>query len=346
MTSGQGSRSTSRWIPKPGSTGLRYGAAVAIVAVATAFRALLGAAGDFERGDVPFISYFPAVLLAAWYGGLGPGAVALALSTGAAALWFVRPGTVETPIAVATFLFSSACILAIAEAFHRARRRAARSDSLLRLAQEAAGIGSFELAPDAQSVSPELCHLVGLDAAAAERPAALRERIHPDDRAVFDRTLAEALAGFAALEAEVRLLDPERWIALRGRSLAEAGKGPPVVAGIAFDVSLRKRAERERERLLAAERAAREAAEAGARARDTFLATMSHELRTPLSPILAWGSMLADGTLDEGAAAPGGRDDPALRARPGAARRGPPRRVADRRREAPHRRPPGRRSRP
>jgi signal transduction histidine kinase/ActR/RegA family two-component response regulator len=289
----------SRWIPVPDANGAaRYVAPVAIVAVATALRALLGEAAGLEPGAVPFISFFPAVLLAAWYGGLRPGVLALALSTVAAVALFVRwPLSSETVVTVTTFVLSSGLILAIAEAFHRASRRADRSEALLRFAQQAAAIGSFELAGGSDVMSPELCELLGLDPAAKPLPA-LRERIHPEDRAAFDRSLAEALVGFVPLDVELRLLDPERWIALKGRARSEAG-GERRVAGVAFDASLRKRADRERERVLAAERAAREAAEAGARARDTFLATMSHELRTPLSPILAWGRMLADGALDE-----------------------------------------------
>jgi signal transduction histidine kinase/CheY-like chemotaxis protein len=289
---------SSRWIPLPRSGAGRYAAAAGIVAAATAFRAALAAGAGLQPGDVPFITYFPAVLLAVWLGGLRPGLLALALSALGACLWFVRWDSSETLVAVPTFLFSSACILAVAEAFHRANRRADRSESILRLAQEAAGIGSFELAPEGPAVSPELRSLVGLEPGAPLAPGALRERIHPEDRPAFDRALAEASAGFASLEAEVRLLDPERWIAWKGRARSDRS-GRRLVAGVALDVSLRKRVERERERLLAMERGARELAEAGARARDTFLATMSHELRTPLSPILAWGRMLADGTLDE-----------------------------------------------
>jgi signal transduction histidine kinase/ActR/RegA family two-component response regulator len=288
----------SRWIPVRTDVG-RYAAALGIVAVATTIRAGLAAAAGLQPGDVPFITYFPAVLLAAWGGGLRPGLLALALSALAASLWFVRWESSETLVTVPTFLLSSACILAIAEAFHRASRRADRSESLLRLAQEGAGIGSFELAPEGTQVSPDLRSLIGLDRDGPLGPGALRERIHPEDRLVFDRALTEASAGFAPLEVEVRLLDPERWLAWKGRVRNDPRSGRPIVVGVALDVSLRKRIERKRERLLAMERGARELAEEGARARDTFLATMSHELRTPLSPILAWGRMLADGKLDE-----------------------------------------------
>jgi PAS domain S-box-containing protein len=61
---------------------------------------------------------------------------------------------------------------------------------------------------------------------------------------------------------------------------------------IATDITERRRAEKERENLLAGERAARQEAERLNRAKDEFLATLSHELRNPLSAILGWVSVL------------------------------------------------------
>lgn len=62
---------------------------------------------------------------------------------------------------------------------------------------------------------------------------------------------------------------------------------------VAFsDITDRKRAEREREELLAKEQAAREQAEAAARTKDEFLAVVTHELRSPLNSILGWNTLL------------------------------------------------------
>jgi PAS domain S-box-containing protein len=68
---------------------------------------------------------------------------------------------------------------------------------------------------------------------------------------------------------------------------------------IARDITQKKRAEQEREELLAREHAARAEAEAANRIKDEFLATLSHELRTPLTAMLGWLTMLRSGRLDE-----------------------------------------------
>ena len=69
------------------------------------------------------------------------------------------------------------------------------------------------------------------------------------------------------------------------------------VALVFKDVTERKQAEAERERLLALESTARAEAEEANRLKDEFLTTVSHELRTPLTAMLGWVQMLRTGSL-------------------------------------------------
>jgi PAS domain S-box-containing protein len=78
--------------------------------------------------------------------------------------------------------------------------------------------------------------------------------------------------------------------------LAEGGYG---VVCYFRDISAQVFARLEREKLLAAEKRAREAADAASIAKDEFLATVSHELRSPLNAMLGWSRILSSGNLDE-----------------------------------------------
>ncbi|WP_293352760.1 MULTISPECIES: response regulator [unclassified Microcoleus] len=65
------------------------------------------------------------------------------------------------------------------------------------------------------------------------------------------------------------------------------------------DITDRKQAEIERERILQLKQAALAESERVNRIKDEFLAVLSHELRSPLNPILGWTKLLQTGRLDE-----------------------------------------------
>lgn len=80
-------------------------------------------------------------------------------------------------------------------------------------------------------------------------------------------------------------------------SQSQTSSGVTVTA-IIRDVSYRKEAESERERLLTLEQDARAEAETANRTKDAFLATLSHELRTPMTSILSWAQLIKRSGFD------------------------------------------------
>lgn len=109
------------------SAGVRYGVAIGCVVLGWLAReALTSSVGPTA---LPFIFFFPAVAMAAWFGGLGPGLLAVVLSAIAANWFFVeeaRGWAVHTLSDLATmvaFAFSCSFIVGAMAAMHRARAR-------------------------------------------------------------------------------------------------------------------------------------------------------------------------------------------------------------------------------
>lgn len=75
-------------LPPRNSPLLRYFVAVAVVTFVTLLRAPLA---PLLGNSVPFILYYPAVVVAGWFGGFGPGLVATLLSGYCAKTWFFPP---------------------------------------------------------------------------------------------------------------------------------------------------------------------------------------------------------------------------------------------------------------
>jgi two-component system sensor kinase FixL len=77
-------------------------------------------------GNVPYLQFFPAILVAAWYGGLGPGLLATALSLIAAAYFFLPPDgfAVNGIPDLMSLLFFAAIGIGISGLNHQLRRTA------------------------------------------------------------------------------------------------------------------------------------------------------------------------------------------------------------------------------
>ena len=162
------------------------------------------------------------------------------------------------------------------EAQERTARTLRESEEKLRLAEDAAKMGSlhrdflsgetvwsdsfkalFDLSPDA-----EMSYEVFLAA------------VHPDDRDRVDRAVQDALANRTPYQVEMRVPWPDgsvRWVASRGEAFYDDHGRPVRMAGMALDVTAQKRAE--------------EAVRESDRRKDEFLGMLSHELRNPLASI-------------------------------------------------------------
>lgn len=164
-------------------------------------------------------------------------------------------------------------------------------ESEKRLAQvlRASGGGYCEHAADCSSGrhSPEFAQVLGygpedLPPVPSCAPW-LVERLHPEDHPRFLERYREFLSGKRPiLDEEVRARRKDgTWCYTRVMSAAvqrdEKGR-PSFVAGLLFDIDARKRAELDREQMVAALRGAD-------RRKDEYMAMLGHELRNPLSPI-------------------------------------------------------------
>ena len=156
----------------------------------------------------------------------------------------------------------------------RLEQALAEKEARTRLAMEAANYGGWEWDRGSGQMvwSDKMRELLDVDADEPISFERFQQRLHPDDRALRERAIAEAwVTGVLRAEYRVVRRDGElRWISSRGRVLRGAD-GSERMLGVVGDITEQKRA------LAALEDADRR--------KDEFLATLAHELRNPLAPL-------------------------------------------------------------
>ena len=175
-------------------------------------------------------------------------------------------------------------------------------------------------------VSPQIEDLLGFTQEEwLTNPLLWYSQMHPDDHNTVIEAFTRGMQTGEPFRAQVRFFSRHGevvWILGEARLIRDDDGRPAYFQGVAFDITLTKRAQ---EAMAVAERArteaaqvraevseahnqalrrlnqdlvvAKEAAEAAAQARTTFLTTMSHELRTPLNSVIVLSGLLADDDL-------------------------------------------------
>ncbi|HEY9837104.1 MAG TPA: ATP-binding protein, partial [Vampirovibrionales bacterium] len=131
-----------------------------------------------------------------------------------------------------------------------------RNQERLRLALESAKLGLWDYDLESQNISVSLrCfEIFGLDLPSTViQYARFVECLHPEDRDRVNRAVQRAITDQADYDIEYRIIRPDkslRWIAAKGRAFYD-DKGIAVrMGGVLLDITERKKAEEERDRLL------------------------------------------------------------------------------------------------
>jgi signal transduction histidine kinase len=181
----------------------------------------------------------------------------------------------------------------------------------VRLALYAADVGAwdYDLLSGAVWWDPRCGALLGADPAAIRTYADLLALVHPDDRAELTTSWQPFLDPAREGECYEHVfrtvatddwLSGERRVAIRGRMLFEMEDGvrrATRLLGTLRDVTAEWERDAERERLLAAERAARHEAEEANTDQARFLTTVSRELRMALNAVGGHAALMAMGVL-------------------------------------------------
>ncbi|HEV3120049.1 MAG TPA: PAS domain S-box protein [Gemmataceae bacterium] len=216
---------------------------------------------------VPHMTFFPAVMIAAYFGGFWPGLLATILSAVAANYFIPRhivsfqARSVNDLAALILFVLVGTIISGLCESLHRARRRIVvderqRAEHALRETEErfrqlaeniheifwmldSAGDRMIYISPGYEEISGRTRRSL------YEQPRSWVENIHPDDRDWMIETVEQYGRGVFP-QVEFRLVRPDgsfRWMRSRAFAINDPVGHVSCFAGLAEDITERKHAE-------------------------------------------------------------------------------------------------------
>lgn len=281
-------------------------AAVILGGLAVAAKAPLD---TLAGGDVGYVPFFAVIAVAAWYGGLLAGVVAVIVTAFLNAYLYLPPqGSIEISfieqIRLVVYLGAGVLIGLLMRSLRDQRDRLQQAlaeqarlgvavrerDERLEIVLSASrtGIWEWDVATGALHWSDEVFAQHGLPSGSAPDFDAYLGLIHPDDVEAFRSVVGGAVEEGTPFTIELRVVRPDRsvrWTHVAGRAFLDAAGRPIRVLGTSEDITDRKRLEAERDALQEQDRQASEF-------REAFIEVLSHELRTPMTTIYGSAEVL------------------------------------------------------
>ncbi|MDQ4128848.1 MAG: PAS domain S-box protein [Actinomycetota bacterium] len=246
----------------------RYGVAALAVAVALVLQALLIPLFGGDPNSSPFMVFFAAVIVAAWFGGLGPGLLGVGLSALLAWYFFLTPqfslalGSLGQALRLLIFAVEGAVISSLVGAMHSARRRAEasairareneeslrESEEEYRAMFELANVGKAQADPATGRllrVNPRFCEITGYSAEEL-LGMTFSEITHPGDRGRDLDNFRRMVRGEGDYSVEKRYVRKDgsvAWVNANAVLIRDAEGRPLHTVASVLDITEEKRAE-------------------------------------------------------------------------------------------------------